>query len=565
MVDQNFQRIILDLFSRKKYNDIILKVEEYSKRENRPGGLSSFVGVCKMLNPNYTEEDVISALSDFEDAYKKLKTQLAGIEALGNYIAACIKNSQKYLKVIDYLDNAKVMFDEAEKNFPYNEKLFLSGVDLYKYLLNPKKVLQLSKEVLKNNSKLKINACTYGMMNNYIYDWGIKDYFDYSQNFKNFFPKLNVKNISDIEYKKNNKIRIGFVSPDFVVNHSVTYFVKNTLKYLDKNIFEIFVYQIGDSSFLKDSSQELKDNADHWLDLTKISNQEIVNKIQNDRIEIMFDVMGLTGAKRIEIFNNRVCPLQVSWLAFCNTVGFDDIDFLIADKNLIYESEEKYYSEKILKLPDVWNCHSGFLFKREKPELPFENNKFISFGSFNNFLKISDEVIRTWSKILKEVKNSKLILKSSFSYQTTNIISKFKNYGVDKQLVFFDRQNYNNVEDHLNLYKNIDIGLDTFPYNGVTTTFEALWAGVPVFVMKGYNFNSRCGESIMKNGNLEYFIAKNEQQYVEKVVHLANNKEKLIFERDKLFKEVLKTPLYDSNKFAIGLKKELLKVYNRKL
>ena len=106
--------------------------------------------------------------------------------------------------------------------------------------------------------------------------------------------------------------------------------------------------------FLKGLLKELKDNSDYWFDLTKNSNQEIVNKIQNDKIEILFDVMEfLTGAKRIEIFNNRVSPLQVSWLAFCNTVGFDDIDFLIADKNLIYDNEEKYYSEKILKLPDI--------------------------------------------------------------------------------------------------------------------------------------------------------------------------------------------------------------------
>ena len=565
MIDPNFQRTISELLSKKSYNEVILKVEEHSNLENRPGGLSSLIGVCKMLKTNYTEEDVLSALADFEDAYKKLKTNLGGIEALGNYITACIKNSQKYLGVINYLEKAKIMFDEAEKNFPYNEKLYLSGVDLYKYLVNPKKVLQLSKEVLKNNSRLKINACTYGMMNNYLYDWGIKDYFNYSKDFKNFFPKLNVKNIKDIEYKTNSKIKLGFISPDFKVNHSVTYFVKNTVKNLDKNIFEIYVYQIGDSSFLKESSQELKDNSDYWFDLTKNSNQEIVNKIQNDKIEILFDVMGLTGAKRIEIFNNRVSPLQVSWLAFCNTVGFDDIDFLIADKNLIYDNEEKYYSEKILKLPDIWNCHSGFPFKREEPDLPFEKNKFITFGSFNNFLKISDEVISTWSKILNKVKNSKLILKSSLSYQTKNIISKFKENGVDRQLEFFERQNYSEVEDHLKLYKKIDIGLDTFPYNGVTTTFEALWVGVPVMVMKGYNFNSRCGESIVKNGNLDYFLAENEEKYVEKAVYLANNVEELKSIRKKLFNNVLKTPLYDSKRFADGLTNELLKVYKREL
>ena len=164
-----------------------------------------------------------------------------------------------------------------------------------------------------------------------------------------------------------------------------------------------------------------------------------------------------------------------------------------------------------------------------------------------------------------KVKNSKLILKSSLSYQTKNIISKFKENGVDRQLEFFERQNYSEVEDHLKLYKKIDIGLDTFPYNGVTTTFEALWVGVPVMVMKGYNFNSRCGESIVKNGNLDYFLAENEEKYVEKAVYLANNVEELKSIRKKLFNNVLKTPLYDSKRFADGLTNELLKVYKREL
>ena len=225
------------------------------------------------------------------------------------------------------------------------------------------------------------------MMNNYIYEWRIKDYFEYSKKFKTLFPKLEVKKLNEIRYSDNKKIKLGFVSCDFVLNHSVTYFVKNTLKYLNKKNFEIFVYQIGSNNILNESSQELKNNSDHWYDLTKNSNQEIANKIQNDKIEILFDVMGLTAANRIDIFNNRVCPLQLSWLAFCNTVGFDDIDYLIADNNLIPENDEKYYSEKILRLQNVWNCHSGFEYQRELPPLPFDKNKFITFGSLNNFKK----------------------------------------------------------------------------------------------------------------------------------------------------------------------------------
>ena len=561
MVEQNFKDVIKELFSKKKYDELIKKVEEHSSIKNRHGGLSSIIGVCRMLKPHYNKEDVVYALADFEDAYLKLKDGPGGIEALGNYVAACIKNCNKFPGVINYLDRAKLLFEDAEKTFGYNEKLYTNGVDVHKYILDHNKVIKLLAIIFKNNSKSKIVACMQGHFNNYIYDWKIDDYFNYSKEFKNFFPKLQTKALKDINYSKNKKIKLGFVSCDFVVNHSVTYFVKNTLKYLNKEIFEINVYQIGKISTLKESSLELKNNCDHWYDLTKMSNQEIVNEIQKHQIEILFDVMGLTSAERIEIFNCRVSPLQISWLAFCNTVGFDDIDYLIADQNLIYDDENKYYSEKIIKL-QIWNCHSGFAFNR-KYSLPFKKNKYITFGSFNNFLKISDEVVRTWSKILNQVENSKLILKSSFSYQTDKVISKFKKYGVHEKLEFFDRQNYENVEEHLRLYNNIDIGLDTFPYNGVTTTFEALWSGVPAIVMKGFNFNSRCGESILKNGNLNYFLAENEDEYIEKAVFLAQNPDKLEQEKEILFNNILKTPLFDSKKFAENLKNELLKIYNR--
>ncbi len=565
MLDQNLQNKIKELFEKKEYQKIISEVENFTKIENRPGGLSSLVGVCKMLIPNYTKEDVISALSDFEDAFRKFQNSPGSIEVLSNYTTACIKNSQKFIEIVDYFIKAKILFEEAEKNFGYNEKLYLCGIDIHRYLIDTKKVLQLSKQVWENNPKLKVNACTYGVVNNYFYDWGIEDYFKYSKKFKTIFPKLEVKNIKEINYSLNKKIKIGFVSCDFIGNHSVTYFVKNTIKNIDKVKFEISVYQVGKNSVLEESSKELKNNADNWHDLTNFSNQEIINKIQDDKIEILFDIMGLTNVNRIEIFNNRVSPTQISWLAFCNTVGFDDIDYLVADKNLIYDNEDKYYSEKIIKLNKIWNCHSGFSYKRIKPNLPYKRNKYITFGSFNNFLKISDEVVRTWSKILKSVKNSKLILKSSFSYQTKNIISKFKSYGVEKQIRFFDRQYYLDIEDHLKLYNEVDIALDTFPYNGVTTTFEALWSGVPVLVMKGYNFNSRCGESIVINGNLDYFIAKNEDEYFKKAVYLSKNIDKLIFYRNHIFDNILNTPLYDSAAFSKDLENELLKLCKKKL
>jgi protein O-GlcNAc transferase len=127
-------------------------------------------------------------------------------------------------------------------------------------------------------------------------------------------------------------------------------------------------------------------------------------------------------------------------------------------------------------------------------------------------------------------------------------------------ILFLDRSNYKNKKDHLDLYNKIDLALDTFPYNGVTTTFEALWMGVPVVVLKGYNFNSRCGESIIKNCNLDYFIASNQKEYVEKSVHLANNADELNEYRKSLFEDVLSSPLFDTKKFSENFSNLLLKI-----
>ena len=147
-------------------------------------------------------------------------------------------------------------------------------------------------------------------------------------------------------------------------------------------------------------------------------------------------------------------------------------------------------------------------------------------------------------------KNSKLILKPSGRLDAGRLKVEFKNYGVENQLEFFDKQSYLKVEDHLKLYNNIDIGLDTFPYNGVTTTFEALWSGVPVLVMKGFNFNSRCGESININLGMIEMIARDEEDYILKAIKLSKNIDYLSEIRKTLREKANKSPLFDSESFG---------------
>ena len=237
------------------------------------------------------------------------------------------------------------------------------------------------------------------------------------------------------------------------------------------------------------------------------------------------------------------------------------MDYIIADPNLIKENEKKYFSEKVLYLPEIWNCHSGLSFVRKENPAPLLKNNYITFGSFNNPAKINENVIECWSNILKKIQGSKLIIKCANRKRKLDRIEEiFKKNGVLDSVTFYTR--IDKVEDHLNLYNKIDIALDTFPYNGVTTSFEAIWMGVPVITMSGYNFNSRCGESINKNLKLENLIARNEEDYINKSIDLSKKKEKYLNLRKSIFVEAPKSPLFDQKKFSKSFFEVLEEIVN---
>ena len=290
----------------------------------------------------------------------------------------------------------------------------------------------------------------------------------------------------------------------------------------DKEKFDIFLYLNNKED---ETTEEFKKYISKTTNIINLSDIEAINKIRNDKIDIIVNLMGLTSEHRLPLFKNRLAKRQVLWCGYNNTTGIDQMDYLIADKNSVYKDEENLYTEDIIYLKDIWMCHSGFPIKREFNEAPINNNKFITFGSFNNFRKINDNVINVWSSILKQVPNSKLILTPSDTASSHKISEKFYEKGILNSIEF---QSYKkDFIAHLNEYKKIDIALDTFPCNGVTTSFESIWMGVPVLTMKGYNFASRAGESINKNLNLDELICVSEDDYIQKAIFISKNKKKL--------------------------------------
>lgn len=342
-------------------------------------------------------------------------------------------------------------------------------------------------------------------------------------------------------------------------NHSVTYFIRELFNYRNK-IFETHIFSDFDVKREDNTTNIIKTRVDFFHNISNKNNSELASFLRSIGIDVLIDMNGFVGKGRVEIFNSRVCTLQISWLGYNNTIGLNHSDYLIADKNLILEKEKDLYKEKIIYLDGIWNSHSGLNIERKYNQLPSQNSDTFTVGSFNNYSKISDDTVEVWSEILKKIKNSKLLLKSSVTHSEIHFKELFEKKGILNKVIFKNRSN--NFEEHINLYKDIDLCLDTFPYTGVTTTCEALWMNVPVISMEGFNFNSRCGESILINSDLKDLVAKNKDDYISKVVSFANDPDKLEKTRKFIFDEVLKTNTFNTKRFAANFWKSILDTYS---
>ena len=325
-------------------------------------------------------------------------------------------------------------------------------------------------------------------------------------------------------------------------------FLIETIKDLNKNDFETIAFNFTNPRFHDQVTEELKNNFTNWHDIHNLDDIATVNLIRKNKINILFDLVGYSGGTRLELFKYRSAPIQISWLGYTNSTGLDEMDYIIADPYVL--DNNNYYSEKVLMMPEIWSSHLTLDKEIKINGLPFKKNGFITFGSFNNFAKISNEVIILWSQLLKKTK-SKLILKSSSPLHETgsnNILDRFKAEGVDLNNVkILDRTD--SYKKHLECYNKIDISLDTIPYNGATTSFESIWMGVPVLTIIGNTFTSRYGYSINKNLNLNNFIAKDKNDFLDKALEITSNIDELEKIRNNLRNIALKSSLFNTNKF----------------
>lgn len=347
----------------------------------------------------------------------------------------------------------------------------------------------------------------------------------------------------------NKQTRIGFVSADFR-EHAVSYQVFDVIKNLSENL-ELKLYFYYNKLEEDEITKSFKKLNINWINIFKLSDSEIINKLRDDNIQILFDLSGFTKGGRVNIFYHQPCPLQISWCGYLASVGMEKNHYIFADKYTIPEVDENKYKEKIFRLDKTWSVLSKNYNVVANSNIPALKNKFISFGSFNNILKINHKVVSTWSKILCRILNSKLYLFSdNFNEQ------EFKSYfeklfldnGVQLDQLFF--QPSLKRDDLLNKYNLIDIALDTFPYSGGTTSLESYWMGVPVLTKKGDYFISKSTESINKNIGLNDWIANDESDYINKAVNFSNNLNFLQSVKIYLLENRETFAIFDSKDFA---------------
>ena len=349
----------------------------------------------------------------------------------------------------------------------------------------------------------------------------------------------------------NKKLKIGFVSPDFR-EHSVISFLLPIFNNYNKKEFEYIGYsgvKCPDSV-----TAEIKDMLDSWRDISRLSSNEIAEQIKHDEVDIVIDLVGHTAGEFINAFALKPAPIQFTYLGYPFSTGLKNMDYRITDNYADpVKLTEHLHTEKLIRISPSFLCYQAI--KQDVPidsEPPFQHNDYITFGSFNNLNKLSNKTIALWAKILKNIPRSKLALKSSSNLPgllKENVIAQFQMNGISlDRLTILE---YNNQRiDHLAQYNKIDICLDTYPYNGTTTTFEALWMGVPVISLCGDGHPSRVGNSILQNIELPQLVASSDQQYIDRATDLANNLEQIQEFRTTLRNKLMSSVLTDAHHFS---------------
>ena len=362
--------------------------------------------------------------------------------------------------------------------------------------------------------------------------------------------------------RQDRRLRIGYVSPDFR-NHSCAWFIEPLLEFHNRDKVEVFCY--GEIRNEDNVTARIRELSNSWYFTQGISDMAVVKRIRSDNIDILVDLAGHTKGNRLPVFAHKPAPVQMTWLGYNFTTGLKAMDYRLSDNWLTPLKGRERFSERLYNLN---RCSLAYRPPEKTPEPAepaFESNGHITFGSFNSLSKVSPRTIALWARVLIENPGSKLILKARQSRDSGSkerILRVFSEQGVSPNRVIFKGYALSTF-GHLAHYHEIDLALDTFPYNGVTTTCEALWMGVPVVTLTGNHTVSRWGLSLVAAVGLEKLAAKSEDEYCATIKSLVCNHRRLKVLKMGMRDRLISSPLCDARGFADAVEEAFATMWKR--
>jgi len=352
------------------------------------------------------------------------------------------------------------------------------------------------------------------------------------------------------EKNKEKTLKVGLISPDFRL-HSVTYFIEPLLRQADRNKLQLFCYSNVHAP--DDVTARLQTYPATWRNIVGLTDVQAAEQIEKDGIDILIDLGGHTSANRCRILAYKPAPIQMTYLGYPYSTGLKACDYKLTDEisDPVGESDS-HYTEKLLRMPISSWCFEPPKFNVPVGPAPHESNGYVTFGSFNTYNKTNDRVLDAWGKIMARVPDARLFIKChglGDPQIKAGLMARLKARGIDESRVTIMGREVR-TDSHLSLYSKVDIALDTFPYNGTTTTCEALWQGVPVVTREGHMHVARVGETLLMAVGLGDLVAKDIDSYVELVVKLAGDKARISELRRTMRERMLKSPLCDQPAFA---------------
>ena len=481
---------------------------------------------CLIINPNYSP-----ALNN-----------IASIKSLKNSFFDAFDYLEKYLQLGSI--SPEILTNVAQANFA---------------ILNFDKGLEYFERSINHNSSEK-NYEKYLFSTLYLEDFNKDKYFNLSSKFSELSNKKKVDTYK-VDLKNNNLI-IGFVSGDFR-EHAVSYQITGLIREL-KKFHDLKLFAYYNNNYEDNKTKELKNYFHKFENIFEVNDDELIKKIVEDKVNILIDLSGYSSLNRLSVFTAKPAPIQITAFGFLKTTGLKEIDYIIADQNILISDND--FTEKVLKIKEIWSTLDINNIFSQIQELPQKKNKYITFGAFNNFNKLNKNTLILWSEILKNVPGSKIFF-NNYTYEDSRVRNflylAFEKNNIKKNRILIE--NGGNREKILKDYNKIDILLDTYPYGGGTTSLEAAWMCVPILTISGANFVSRGATSVNQSLGMSDWNCTNGAEYLEKAIKFSNDVNSLEKLKSELIVKRMNNKIFDNIFYARNFYSLIREVWNKYL